>query len=875
MLKLKPKFDLHRDVVSDVLRKEASVCRVKEYSGEVDTRILNIERDGSILFCWKGATGTTRIGKYDPNSKQNKLLYTFDKQVRVSSCSLNKEETLLAVSLAQNTRGEERLKPISKCLTLLIEIQPINNTKVLKAVDCRVKVQFLQSEADRRSVLESHLLLLTEDGYVDLYHVLLTRQEGYRVVMAHPERLSKTAERVVEDFCWVQWDGRTQRLYYLTHNVTHTQGKFMFRCVQFYLNHNCETVLELPLGLPANPFPTVKFVNLGFDHYHTERPEKELVRMEVLTNRIGSMCVCYSQPLKDKLELIYTLVLVHKDCSKTFRVSLGSDQPPQKAKPLHPLFIPIGYYILVYLQDYFLHCINTRQQEMLCHSLYLSGPDVDLDLQSANVTVLHAEEESSSSLLDLTTGRIHTAELSPAYLLQLLRSDTPSRCPSSKTDPQRLAALHCLLVYMGNDPNLELKIIEWLCDNVNAFESFDQFQEFILASLYRISYEKSLSLDKVLPYSSVFNKKEIPACLLEVPGVLCTTELHIEAVFKGKARGLQGFWSELQWNTERTKYLDAVPNPRYRTSHIQADWDKLRSERRPSSHMNHMEDNTKKVLSMVDTWCLDKKLVPLFQEEDHQQRALIGLTVDKLREHLNRHLPRLGKKKIDSLVVNYVAKLLELIRHMLESVWLKYKLGPCVLCFSSTQRGSPGEWSVFHFMFRILEAMRGLCLPLPPGYHTLLALFAVRCLPHHTFLQYIDHGVLQLTETFVSRLMTDLDNSDANERLKFSILKRLPEPMEQRIYHMWDHPVSSASISRDYVRTLLEKHNKNKGFAFTGRDKPGFRPEFLPLTYLAKILSDIEEQALNPFEEQENVDARFVEETALKQTLILLGFEEK
>ncbi|XP_070785147.1 gamma-secretase-activating protein [Enoplosus armatus] len=871
MLKLKPKFDLHRDVVSDILRKEASVCRVTEYSGAVDTRILNIERDGGILYSWKGATGTTRIGKYDSNTKQNKLLYTFDKQVCVSSCSLNKEETLLAVSLAQNTRGEERLKPISKCLTLLIEIHPINNTKVLKAVDCRVKVQFLHSETDRRSVLESHLLLLTEDGYVDLYHVLLTRQEGYRVVMANPERLSRTAERIVEDFCWVQWDGHTQRLYYLTHN-----DKFLLRCVQFYPHHSCETVLELPLELPANPFHTVKFVNLGFDHYHKERPEQELVRMKVFTNGIErSMCVCYSQPLRDKQELIYTVILVHKDCSKTFRVSLGSDQSPQEASQLHPLFIPIGYYILVYLQDYFLHCINTRQQEMLCLSLFLSGLPLDsgLQCQSANITVLHAEEESRGSLLDLASGRIHTAELSPAYLLQILRSDTPSGCPSGKTDPQRLAALHCLLVYMGNDPNLELKIIEWLCDNVNAFESFDQIQEFILASLYRISYEKSLSLDKVLPYSSVFDKKEMLVCLLEVPGVLCTTELHIESVFKGKARGLQGFWSELQWNTDRTKYLDAVPNPRYRTSHIQADWDKLRSERRPSSHMNHMEENTKKVLSMVDTWCLDKKLVPLFQEEDHQQRALIGLTVDKLREHLNRHLPRLGKKKIDSLVVNYVAKLLELIRHMLESVWLKYKLGPRVLCF--TQQGSPAEWSVFHFMFRILEATRGLCLPLPPGYHTLLAVFAVRCLPHHTFLQYIDHGVLQLTETFVSRLMTDLDNSDANERLKFSILKRLPEPMEQRIYHMWDHPVSSASISRDYVRTLLEKRNKNKGFAFTGRDKPGFRPEFLPLTYLAKILSDIEEQALNPFEEQENVDARFVEETAVKQTLILLGFEEK
>ncbi|XP_068587479.1 gamma-secretase-activating protein isoform X1 [Cebidichthys violaceus] len=874
MLKFKPTFELQRDVVSDIFRKEASVCRVKEYSAAVDTCILNIERDGGILYSWKGATGTTRIGKYDSNTKQNKLLYTFDKQVCVSSCSLNSEETLLAVSLAQNTRGEERFKPISKCLTLLVEIHPINNTKVLKAVDCRVKVQFLNSETDRRSVLESHLLLLTEDGYVDLYHVLLTKQEGYRVVMANPERLTRTTERIVEDFCWAQWDEHTQRVYYVTHDLTHTQDKFLMRCVQFYPNHNCETVLELPLELPVNFFCTVKFVNLGFDHYHVERPEQELVRMKVFTNRLGSMCVCYSQALKDKQELIYTVVLVHKDCSKTFRVSLGGNQSPQKAPQLHPLFIPIGYHILVYLQGYFLHCINTRQQEMLCHSLFLSGLDVDLGLQgqSANITVLHAEEEASGSLLDLASGRIYTAELSPAFLLQILRSDTPSRCPSSKADPQRLAALHCLLVYMGNDPNLELKIIEWLCDNMNAFASFDQIQEFILASLYRISYEKSLSLDKVLPYSSVLDKKEILACLLEVPGVLCTTELHIEPVFKGKARSLQGFWLELQWNTERTKYLDAVPNPRYRTSHIQADWEKLKSERRPSSHRNNMEENTKKVLSMVDTWCLDKKLVPLFQEEDHQQRALIGLTVDKLREHLNRHLPRMGKKKIDSLVVNYVAKLLELIRHMLESVWLKYKLGPRVLCL--TQRGSPAEWSVFHFMFRILEATRGLCLPLPPGYHTLLAVFAVRCLPRHTFLQYIDHGFLQLTEIFVSRLMTDLDNSDANERLKFSILKRLPEPMEQKIYHMWDHPVSSASISREYARTLLEKHN-NKGCAFTSRDKPGFRPEFLPLTYLAKILSDIEEQALNPFDEQENVDARFVEETALKQTLILLGFEEK
>ena len=35
--------------------------------------------------------------------------------------------------------------------------------------------------------------------------------------------------------------------------------------------------------------------------------------------------------------------------------------------------------------------------------------------------------------------------------------------------------------------------------------------------------------------------------------------------------------------------------------------------------------------------------------------------VDKLREHLTRLLPGLGKKRIDSLVVNYVAKLVSVV----------------------------------------------------------------------------------------------------------------------------------------------------------------------------------------------------------------------
>lgn len=40
MLKLKAKFDLHRDVVCDILRKEASVCRVTGEAFRCQTAVL-------------------------------------------------------------------------------------------------------------------------------------------------------------------------------------------------------------------------------------------------------------------------------------------------------------------------------------------------------------------------------------------------------------------------------------------------------------------------------------------------------------------------------------------------------------------------------------------------------------------------------------------------------------------------------------------------------------------------------------------------------------------------------------------------------------------------------------------------------------------
>lgn len=58
MLKLKPKFDLRRDVVFDILRKEAAVCRVKgeetlttvSLTRQLDFRLLLVSKWRYLLF---------------------------------------------------------------------------------------------------------------------------------------------------------------------------------------------------------------------------------------------------------------------------------------------------------------------------------------------------------------------------------------------------------------------------------------------------------------------------------------------------------------------------------------------------------------------------------------------------------------------------------------------------------------------------------------------------------------------------------------------------------------------------------------------------------------------------------------------------------
>ncbi|ELW72079.1 Gamma-secretase-activating protein [Tupaia chinensis] len=107
-LRLVTDFELRKDVLP-WLRAVPAVAGSGGGGSENNyesLRVLNVERNGNIIYTYKH-------------------LYTFEKDLQVVSCSVNSEKTLLG----------------SKCLTLLVEIHPVNNVKVLKAVDSYIWVQ--------------------------------------------------------------------------------------------------------------------------------------------------------------------------------------------------------------------------------------------------------------------------------------------------------------------------------------------------------------------------------------------------------------------------------------------------------------------------------------------------------------------------------------------------------------------------------------------------------------------------------------------------------------------------------------------------------------------------------------------------------------
>ncbi|XP_026979617.1 gamma-secretase-activating protein isoform X2 [Sagmatias obliquidens] len=811
-LRLVSDFDLGKDVLPWLRAQRAALVAAGAGGGGPGVlennyeslRVLNVERNGNIIYTYKDDKGNVFFGLYDYQTKQNEHLYTFEKDLQVVSCSVNRERTLLAASLVQAAKEGRRneLQPGSRCLTLLVEIHPINNVKVLKAVDSYIWVQFLYPHVEGHPLPENHLLLISEEKYIEQLHIQVTQEDGNRVVIKNSGHLPR--QRVAEDFVWAQWDMSEQRLYY----IDLKKSRSVLKCIQFSAGEHFSLMFEAPLDVSLSD-SGFKLVNFGYDDLQDQEKLSKHPTLCVFTNHTGSLCVCYCPNFDSWEQITYSVLYFHKGHGKTFTATLGRvDSRVTKGIT----FLSLDYYVAVYLPGHFFHLLNIQHPDLICHSLFLTGNSEVIDMLPHSPL----QSLSGSLVLDWGSGKLYRALLNQSYLLEFLWN--------TRLDCEKLALLHCVLS-CGRDPRrLEAKIIQWISENISACHSFDLIQEFIIASSYWSIYPETSNMDKLLPYSSLLTWDT------EIPGItLVTEEIPLPLM---KVHSFKGYWEKLNSNLEYVKY--SKPHLHYNNSVVRREWHSLISEekkgkRRSTVYVRNILDNAIKVISNLEARNLEPRLTPLFQEEDNHQRLLMGLMVSELKDHLLRHLQGVEKKKIEQMVLDYVSKLLDLICQILEASWRKHNLHPWVLHFN--RRASAAEFAVFHIMTRILEATNSLFLPLPP----------------------------------------DLDNTEKNEKVKLSIIVRLPPLTGQKICRLWDHPVSSNIISRNHVKQLLQNYNKQPRSSMM--DKSSFSVEFLPLNYFIEILTDIESSnpALYAFEGRDNVDAKFVEEAALKHTTMLLG----
>ncbi|XP_010342953.1 gamma-secretase-activating protein isoform X6 [Saimiri boliviensis] len=695
-LRLVADFELGKDVLPWLrAQREASEARGAG-SGGADVlendyeslRVLNIERNGNIIYTYKDDKGNVVFGLYDGQTRQNKLLYAFEKDLEVFSCSVNSERTLLAASLIQSTKEGKRneLQPGSKCLTLLVEIHPVNNVKVLKAVDSYIWVQFLYPHVESHPLPENCLLLISEEKYIEKFRVHVAQEDGNRVVIKNSGHLPR--DRIAEDFVWAQWDMSEQRLYY----IDLKKSKSILKCIQFYADESYNLMFEVPLDISLSN-SGFKLVNFGCDYHQDREKLSKHLSLCVFTNHTGSLCVCYSPKCAAWEQITYSVFYIHKGHSKTFTTSL-KNVGSHMTKGI--TFLNLDYYVAVYLPGHFFHLLNVQHPDLICHSLFLTGNNEMIDM------LPHSPLQSlpGSLVLDCCSGKLYKVMLSQSSLLQLLQN--------TRLDCEKMATLHCALSCGQGAQFLEGQIIQWISENFSACHSFDLIQEFIIASSYWSVYSETSNVDKLLPHSSVLTWNT------EIPGITLVTE--DTALPLMKVHSFKGYWEKLNSNLEYVKY--AKPHFHYNNSVVRREWQNLISEektgkRRSTAYVRNILDNAIKVISNLEARNLEPRLTPLLQEEDSRQRLLMGLMVSELKDHFLRHLQGVEKKKIEQMVLDYISKLLDLIWHILEASWRKHNLHSWVLHFNS--HGSAAEFAVFHIMTRILEATNSLFLPLPPG----------------------------------------------------------------------------------------------------------------------------------------------------------------
>lgn len=146
------------------------------------------------------------------------------------------------------------------------------------------------------------------------------------------------------------------------------------------------------------------------------------------------------------------------------------------------------------------------------------------------------------------------------------------------------------------------------------------------------------------------------------------------------------------------------------------------------------------------------------------------------------------------------------------------------------------QFSHFHV------ALEELCFPFPRGFKKRFTNSGYRCLPRNVFLQFIEHGVLELSYNFVKSVLSNLTQSPEDRTFKYLLLSKLPEPEAVKLMTL-DPPVEEYTLMCSYLlEHKLRTHTwtYQKGVDMGEMEEADFLPLQIYLSSLGQKHPDIQ-----------------------------------
>ena len=805
ILKFKELYNFNH-IVDKHLITDLQPSQAEEVKSTV--KIIGQERSGSFLFAWI-VNQATYIAIHYPNGPIHTLLYRFSEPTNIVSAAVNEDTSLLAFTTITETSDNPTFS------TYIVNIHSEAAPVPLKLDTLYYhKVLFLKSMGfDYRKLgtvrPEAKLLLIMHKVGVVFYQLHLRTIQNCTVISDEPKE-----ERITEEIDWYQWDSINQWLYYARF-YNPEERALSLTCIDLSQTYHI-VLFCLQFSLPYDSFHYT-----GKTTYYSSPgafilPQKE-INIQILHVKDGPWCMCIqhndgSHTEDGQYKIEYSVFMMHNGHALKGFVNLN--EKPEHGISLY--FMLLGQFVAIYAPGYLFHLLNVGAKSDPCHHLILGKeftPNLPCQVPNPRLSYVMSTSligEFDSTFMECNLNISYQCQLNQVAFLYLFKVHAHVK----------LSLIHLALVCL-RQPELANSMISSLAQNPLSHDVPDILAEYIISAAYAsMQYECKTVVLKQLPLTtkSTFqgiivkdsqNRTSVRLQCTPIKKFVHQLQGQSEATFDlNHPEELMTYIPEgplgvLYFNAVlSTSNIDRLHLPSIMSSpHAGGSLPKLDTAGASPPQQKTGRSASDSVIGRI-TATLTGRKKGSSSSNQLSNETLSFLTVDgdfqdllatqketlryKCYDFYSKRLPLRLKTVIHNVAKSYSSNLLLQLQVVLDTIW---KIVGFTLENNPIDRpihsDSPArEILLYELIEGYFLALNQLKLPVPEGFHSFFVIMGYRCLDRLLFIQYLENGVLHITQRFVDALIADIDNG--NDDIIMEIFSHLEPEAAQKAFKKWD-----------------------------------------------------------------------------------------